>query len=148
MDKYTLGEEAYKNGYEKGFQDGIKHEKQVRENNNYAYQATMSKEDINKIPVMKKETIERGKRLLCNLYEDATLTDTNSKEYIEIQAYKEFADRLKEEIDRLKFDVKTKSQSDRSQAQVGQTLGHVHALCIFEEKINSIFNELTERKED
>ena len=96
MDKYTLGEVAYNNGYEKGFQDGIKHEKQVRENNNYAYQATMSKEDINKIPVMKKETIERGKRLLCNLYEDAALTDTNSKEYIEIQAYNKFAELMLE----------------------------------------------------
>ena len=91
MDKYTLGEVAYKNGYEKGFQDGIKHEKQVRENNNYAYQAKMSKKDIDKVPVFGKEKLKECKDYLKKM----GIVDTNSKEYIETQAYNKFAERLK-----------------------------------------------------
>ena len=138
MDKYTLGEVAYNNGYEKGFQDGIKHEKQVRENNNYAYQATMSKEDINKIPVMKKETIERGKRLLCNLYEDAALTDTNSKEYIEIQAYNKFEERIRTH---LMDDIATLKELFKGNMYVVQSVKTINSVI---DNIKDIRDELIE----
>ena len=129
MDKYTLGEVAYKNGYEKGFQDGIKHEKQVRENNNYTYQVKMSKEDMNKIPVLGKEKLKESKDCLKKM----GIVDTNSKEYIEIQAYKEFADKLKEKYINDK-------RYDRPNA-------HTLIDMLFA-NIDKTFKELTERKED
>lgn len=63
-----------------------------RENNNYAYQLTMSEECIDKLPVFGKEKFKECKDHLRKM----EIIDTNSKEYIEIQAYNKFADLMLE----------------------------------------------------
>ena len=102
MDKYTVAEVSHKNGYEKGFQDGIKQQ-----------QAEIEKlKDI-----LDKKVIEFA-------YE--------KKQEIKIEAYKEFANRLKEKYINDK-------RYDRPNA---------HTLIdILFANIDITFKELTERKE-
>ena len=138
MDKYTLGEVAYKNGYEKGFQDGINHEKQVKENNNYAYQVTMSKEDMDKIPTMSKKTIQECKDYLKKM----GIVDTNSKEYIETQAYNKFEERI---LTRLIDKIATLKELFKGNMYVEQSIKTMN--CVIDD-IKDIRNELTKEVED
>lgn len=119
MDKYTLGEVAYKNGYEKGFQDGVKSlEAEIEE--------------------LKEKRIEDDKLLndrvdeAVNAVIKAHLRYENALEEhlktAKIEACKEFADKVNE--NRLTY------------------FNYIYSDDGFANITNNIYKELTEKKED
>lgn len=101
-----------------------------RENNNYDYQLKMSEEEMDKIPVFGKEKLKECKDHLRKM----EIVDTNSKEYIKIQAYNKFADLMLELyegdiIDEMNCPVRI----------IRQNIKDIR---------DELIGELTERKED
>ena len=121
MDKYTLGEVAYKNGYEKGFQDGVKSlEAEIEilkakcENTQIGY--NFANDEIKNL---KKEKYKLLKAL--NQSEDYKLITKT-------EAYKEFMDKVNE--NRTKY------------------FNYIYSDDGFANITNTIYKELTEKKED